>query len=327
MPLLDSYLQAVKLYLPRANRNDIISELSANLSAEMEERAAGLGRPLSEKEQADFLKQHGDPMLVARRYRQDRPSLSIGIELIGPELFPMYLIFLAINITLSVGFTAMYYVAMKLPLTIDPFIAPVIMQILVVTTVFIILNLIRRKHPQPWYYPPAAIAPMIPIARWASISGLVVWTLFTAWWAATPFYPQVVLGSSAKGLQLAPIWHRIYVPVLVLLFAGIAQRATNLIRPDWTWLLPVSRAVINLLALAMQFPIFDGYPYVLVADWAKTQTSYVEAAAAFNNLYTWGLVGWLWVYFLIGALVYLRYCLPYLRRLLGRGHSPAASRA
>ena len=174
---------------------------------------------------------------------------------------------------------------------------------------------------------PVPIAPMIPIARWTSVSGLVVWVLFTAWWAAIPFYPQVLLGSSAKGLQLAPIWHRIYMPSLVLLSAGIMQRIANLLRPDWTWLLPVSRAVINLLALAMQFPIIKAYPYVLVADWAKTQTAYVEAAAAYNNLFTWGLVSWLWVYFLIGALVYLRYCLPYLRRWFGRGHTPVASRA
>jgi len=327
MRLVDSYVEAVRLYLPRANRDDIIRELSANLQAQMEEKAGELGRPLTDEEQMALLKQHGDPMLVARRYRQDRPSLTIGWELIGPELFPMYLIFLTINISLSIGFTAMYYIALKRPLTIDPFVWPVIMQVLCVTTVFIILNAIRRKHPQPWYYPPAALAPMVPIPRWASLSGLVVWTLFTAWWAAAPFYPQLVLGSSAKGLQLAPIWHRIYGPALALLLAGIAQRAYNLARPDVTWLIPFGRAAINLVALALQFPIINGYPYVVLADWAKTQTSYVEGAAKFNNLFQWGLVAWLWIYFLIGALVYLRYCLPYLRRWFSRGHAHAATGA
>ncbi|HMD32697.1 MAG TPA: hypothetical protein VKG84_12365, partial [Candidatus Acidoferrales bacterium] len=68
MPLLDSYLQAVKLYLPRANSDDIVRELSANLQSQMEERESALGRPLSEDEQMALLKQHGDPMLVARRY-------------------------------------------------------------------------------------------------------------------------------------------------------------------------------------------------------------------------------------------------------------------
>ena len=237
MRLVDSYVEAVRLYLPRANRDDIIRELSANLQAQMEEKAGELGRPLTDEEQMALLKQHGDPMLVARRYRQDRPSLTIGWELIGPELFPMYLIFLSINLSLSIGFTALYYIAMKLPLSIDPFVGPVILQILCVTTVFIILNAIRRKYPQPWYYPPAALAPMVPVPRWSSISGLVVWTLFTAWWVAIPFYPQVLLGSSAKGLEFAPIWHRIHVPILALLLAGIAQRAYNLVRPDVTWLL------------------------------------------------------------------------------------------
>ena len=205
MQLLDSYLQAVKLYLPRANSDDIIRELSANLLSQMEERESALGRPLSEDEQMALLKQHGDPMLVARRYRQDRPSLSIGVELIGPELFPMYLIILGLNLSICIIFTALFFLAMKLPLSIEPFVFPVLLQIVCVTTIFIILNLIRRKYPQPWYYPPAAMAPLIPIARWTSISGLVVWLIFTSWWAATPYFPQLVLGSAAKGLELAPV--------------------------------------------------------------------------------------------------------------------------
>jgi hypothetical protein len=50
-----------------------------------------------------FFKQHGDPMTVARRYRQDHHSLSLGWELIGPELFPTYLMFLAFNLTLTIA--------------------------------------------------------------------------------------------------------------------------------------------------------------------------------------------------------------------------------
>ncbi|HMD32301.1 MAG TPA: hypothetical protein VKG84_10360, partial [Candidatus Acidoferrales bacterium] len=319
--------QAVRLYLPRANRDDIIRELSANLLSQMEERESALGRPLSEDEQMALLKQHGDPMLVARRYRQDRPSLSIGVELIGPELFPMYLIILGLNLSICIIFTALFFLAMKLPLSIEPFVFPVLLQIVCVTTIFIILNLIRRKYPQPWYYPPAAMAPLIPIARWTSISGLVVWLIFTSWWAATPYFPQLVLGSAAKGLELAPVWHTFYTPLLLLLLMGIAQRAVNVARADWTWLLPVSRMLVNLLGLLLQFPIFKGYPYVLVAEWANNQTLYVERADALNNFILWGLVSWLWIYFLISALVYARYCVPHVRRLFSRVHAPAASRA
>jgi hypothetical protein len=328
MPLLDSYLQAVKLYLPRANRDDIIRELSANLASEMEEREAGLGRPLSEEEQMEFLKQHGDPMLVARRYRQDRPSLSIGWELIGPELFPMYLIILSINLTLVIGFTAAFNILLKEPAGfIQPFVFPVLLQIFCVTLIFVILNLIRRKYPQPWYYPPAALAPMIPIARWASISGLIVWLLFTSWWAAVPYFPVLVLGSAAKGLRLAPSWHRFYMPFLLLLLAGIAQRAINLVRPDWTWLLPATRTLVNGIALALQFPLFWSSPYVVVADWATTQPHYQELAEAFNNIIVWAFLSWLWIYFLCNAVIFGRYCLPHVRRLFSRRPLQVVSKA
>ena len=50
MELLDRYVRAVKTYLPRAQQDDIVKELSANLQAQMEDREAELGRPLSEAE-------------------------------------------------------------------------------------------------------------------------------------------------------------------------------------------------------------------------------------------------------------------------------------
>ena len=48
MDLLDRYLNAVRSFLPPAQRDDITTELAANLQAQMEDRAAELGRPLSE---------------------------------------------------------------------------------------------------------------------------------------------------------------------------------------------------------------------------------------------------------------------------------------
>ena len=63
MTLLDQYLQAVKKLLPRGQRDDIARELAALLSAEMDERAAELGRPLDEDEQEAILRRNGHPAL------------------------------------------------------------------------------------------------------------------------------------------------------------------------------------------------------------------------------------------------------------------------
>jgi hypothetical protein len=59
MELLDSYLRAVKLYLSRGEKNDIIEELSENILSQVEEQEAVLGRALTESEQLEILQQHG----------------------------------------------------------------------------------------------------------------------------------------------------------------------------------------------------------------------------------------------------------------------------
>src|SRR5271163_4291012 len=160
MELLESYLRAVKRYLPRAQSSDIIRELSDDLRSQLEDKESTAGRPLTDEEVVSFLKQHGDPMTVARRYRQDSPSLSIGWELIGPELFPMYLIMLSVNLVITVACLVIALLSLHVPITLGAFVFPVLTQIIVLTLAFIGLNLVRRKFPQPWYYPPAELTPM-----------------------------------------------------------------------------------------------------------------------------------------------------------------------
>lgn len=320
MELLTSYLKAVRRYLPRRHRDDIIAELSEELKLQMEARQAVLGRDLRDTEQMAILKEHGDPMIVARRYRQDGHSLTIGWELIGPELFPMYLIILGLNLTLALGVTLAVFVYLHQPIGLGVLFRTGIIQVAVVTLTFTILNLVRRKYPQPWYYPPAELARMIPIAPWHSISGLSVWSIFSLWWAAVPFFPGLLFGSAATELQLAPAWHRFYLPILILLAAGIAQRAVNLARPRWTGLLPVARFLINAVALGLQYPMIKSYPYVLVASGAGDPAHARQVAAAFNGTILWGVLSWMWIYHLVSVVIYAWYCAPHLRSLLQRKH-------
>jgi hypothetical protein len=321
MEMIESYLRAVRRYLPRRQRDDIIAELSDELRLQMEARQEELGRPLLETEQMAMFKQYGDPMTVARRYRQSGHSLTIGWELIGPELFPMYLIFLGMNLSLALGFTCAIFLYQHQPILLGVLFRTAIIQVLVVTVTFTILNLIRRKYPQPWYYPPAELARMIPIAPWVSISGLCVWSVFTLWWALVPFFPTLLLGSAAGTLELAAPWHRFYWPVLLLLFAGIAQRAINLARPKWSWLLPTARLLINAIALGLQYPMIKSSPYVLVSSGATNDTHAIQLATTFNGIIRWGVLSWAWMYYLIAMLIYAWYCAPYLRSLLRRRHA------
>lgn len=318
MELLESYLKAVRRYLPRRQRDDIIAELSEELRSQMESRQAELRRPLRDEEQMAVLKQYGDPMVVARRYHQNRRSLSIGWELVGPELFPMYLIILGLNMACALGCTIAIFLYLHQPIEIGTLARVALIQVGVVTLTFTILNLVRRKFPQPWYYPPAELAPMIPIAPWYSISGLSVWALFTLWWTLVPFAPRLLLSSAASSLELAPAWHRFYLPILALLLLGIAQRAVNLVRPRWSGLVPGSRFLINAIALGLQYPLIKSYPYVLVAAGATDKVHAAQVAANFNGLILWGVLSWMWIYHLVSVVIYAWYCAPYVRRLFKR---------
>ena len=65
MELLERYLQAVRGYLLVRRRDDIVRELGDNILSQMEDKAAELGHPLNEDEQAAILKQHGHPLVAA----------------------------------------------------------------------------------------------------------------------------------------------------------------------------------------------------------------------------------------------------------------------
>lgn len=81
--LLDEYLAAIGLLLPLAEKNDILNELRANLEAELEDRAAAKGEPLSEDDVCEVLRNHGEPGEVASRFQPQR-------YLIGPALWPYF---------------------------------------------------------------------------------------------------------------------------------------------------------------------------------------------------------------------------------------------
>lgn len=101
MELLDRYLQTIRSYLPDEEKDDIIQELSENLRSQMEDKEAELGRPLNEADVEAILKGHGQPLVVAGRYRQDKRSFAFGKQLIGPILFPFYTKVLSFNLGIT----------------------------------------------------------------------------------------------------------------------------------------------------------------------------------------------------------------------------------
>jgi hypothetical protein len=83
MELVDRYLHAVKFWLPRNQKDDIIAELSEDLRSQIEDKEAELRRTLTDTEVEPILKRCGSPMAVAGRYLPQQ-------SLVGPALFPIY---------------------------------------------------------------------------------------------------------------------------------------------------------------------------------------------------------------------------------------------
>lgn len=85
MNLVDEYLRAVGLLLPKATRDDILAELRDLVLTRIEAKEAALGRPLTEAETEALLREVGHPIEVAGRYGEGPRHV------VGPALYPYWL--------------------------------------------------------------------------------------------------------------------------------------------------------------------------------------------------------------------------------------------
>ncbi len=105
MALLPEYVKAVRTYLSKgAESDDVAKELTELLQSKIEDREEELGRPLTEPEQEALLAEFGSPLVIASRYGKVNHGLSFGRQLIGPELFPIYVRALAFPFVLDLLF-------------------------------------------------------------------------------------------------------------------------------------------------------------------------------------------------------------------------------
>lgn len=96
MNLIDKYVAEVGKHLPLLKgREDIEKELKSTLEDMMEDRAGQTGRPRDEALELELLKEYGSPQKVASTYNP-HPFL------IGPRLFPLFLMVLKIVVTVVV---------------------------------------------------------------------------------------------------------------------------------------------------------------------------------------------------------------------------------
>jgi hypothetical protein len=255
MELIDRYLQAVRGCLPKAQREDIIRELSDDLRSQVEDREEALGRPLTAEEEAAILRQFGHPMLLASRYRPKQ-------QLIGAAIFPFYWFVLKISllgmllvhviasiVMLAIGKPAAEVVANLVTLPVGPG----VMVFGWVTLVFAIADRHVTRLPFIVDWKPESLPPLrkepAGRSRAALVCEIFMSTLFLLWWAALPNNTWLVFGPAWKMLELSPVFDRIHLPILFLSLAGLVVQWINLIRRDWLGHRDVAKVVSGLVAL------------------------------------------------------------------------------
>ena len=96
MNLVDQYLRAVSILLPKAHREDIVAELRDTILSRIEAREAELGRPLTDDETEAVLREVGHPLVVAARYREGPQHV------VGPAIYPYWAFAVKVGVAIQV---------------------------------------------------------------------------------------------------------------------------------------------------------------------------------------------------------------------------------
>ena len=341
MELLDRYLQAVRFWLPKTERqDDLLAELGEDLRSQIEAREEELGRSLDKNEIAEILKRCGAPMVVASRFGPKR-------SLIGPTLYPVYIfvlrmVLLCILVPVFIFIVGPTNVATgngdwgsAVLNTIGQLWSGLFIAAGTITLVFAIIERTQvvgslESKWDPLKLPPVRKQECKPsLAR--TVSELVFAVFGLIWLLLLPHYPFLILGPAAVLLKAAPMWHTFYVPILLLNVASILRLSIALARPQWNWFPPAGELVQAGLTLILlkfilnasgQAPNGAWAPFVVLTDAAKESAKYVGVAAIVNASILLSLVC-MWFGLCIALIVHIWKFLWNLRRGTTTARDPA----
>jgi len=237
MELVDRYLQAVKLALPKRNQDDIIQELRDSILSQVEEKEAALGRPLNEDEVVELLKKMGSPAKLASRYREQQ-------GLIAPTVMPIY--WKVLKVALGFAFLANVIAAIVtaaagrplleslLPILRFPSIA--FTTFAWITLTFVALHFFGAKFQPPEQWDPRKLPPVEKVkrgkSRTESAAALVISAIATVWWLVGLRNPVLIMGPGVVFMTFAPIWLKLYPLWIALGVVEVARHTFEFVRPE-----------------------------------------------------------------------------------------------
>jgi hypothetical protein len=243
MELVDRYLHAVKFWLPRNQKDDIIAELSEDLRSQIEDTEAELGHKLTDAEVEPILKRCGSPMAVAGRYLPQQ-------SLIGPTLFPIYrviirsliLYFLLPWLLLWLGITIFSpdfradHPGAALFASLEPWWLACTYSLFLNTLIFALLDRSQaRLHLVNDWNPRSlpAVRDHNVISRGGTIFELTVVVATLATWIQLDAFRRVfhIFGTT---ITLSSRWPYFFWALMVVSVAGIVVSCMHLSNPRWT---------------------------------------------------------------------------------------------
>jgi len=281
MELLDRYLQAVKRHLPWERQDDILAELRANLEAQLEDKEAELGRPLTKEEAEEWLKHFGSPVMVAGRYQRQQ-------YLIGPGVFPVYWSVLRLALTWC---AAIYAIANAVEIAANGLRARAIVSAVggailhlpwvllitaaMVTLVFAGLEFFGARNPGMFAAAkcvPDKFVPMGPVWSPAdlppvgaddahkprsfakALAEVIFGFLFFGWLLLVPHYPYLMFGPGAWYLaslpyKLAAVWWTFYWCCVAINGFELTWKTADLARGAWQGRKPLRHLAMRSLSL------------------------------------------------------------------------------
>ena len=330
MELIDRYLQAVRFWLPKSNRQeDLLTELGEDLRSQIDDKESELGHALDKPEIAEILKRCGSPMMVSGRLSPQR-------HLIGPALFPIYefvlkmvllwilvpvFIFIVgpVNMANSGGNWPSAILSTFGDLWSGLFIAAGI-----VTLVFAIIERTSSHLGSEIKWDPLKLPPVPKEARKPSFLKAVSEFGFNifglVWLLLVPHYPFLILGPAAAMLKAGPILHAFYLPFVLVSVVALVRSAITLARPQWTWFPLVSQLLQSVLMLFVLHSMIQAisnapspYPFVVLQDAVRDAPKYLKLAVIVN-VSALVSVGCTWLGLCIAALLQTWALLRYLRK-------------
>jgi hypothetical protein len=240
MELIDRYLQAVRFWLPKNQKQDIIAELSEDIRSQVEDREADLGRKLNQTEVAELLQQRGRPVLVANRFLPQE-------SLIGPTLFTIYKFVLK----MVALFYMLPWILMWIVIGLSrahsdqdlgstfgsfwtSFWSMVFFWIGAVTIVFAVLERVQAKSKfmekwDPRKLPPVRDPNRIKLSNSVGeVTINIVLCTWWLWWAGGHLYPSLVHFPGIT-VTLAPVWRYFFWGYLLVFLATIQRAVFRLV--------------------------------------------------------------------------------------------------